>query len=130
MKKIKWHFWPPTPSHPTPSHPIPSNLDTVNQKIEIAFKFTWKIPYKFIGPRTEFIIEFPLYFIWVQFTGKSFVFFFKKSTFRLILKNPTKRVFLIFLIRNPNLTKISNPQEICQDILNIYVYMSIVFNIS
>ena len=47
-------------------------------------------------------------------------------------KNPTKRVFLIFFIRTPNLTKISNPQEICQEIFYIYkyVYIIIFFNIS
>ena len=36
-------------------------------------------------------------------------------------KNPTKRVFLIFFIRTPNLSKFLNPQEICQDIFYIYV---------
>ena len=32
----------------------------VDQKIEIAFKFKWKIPYKLIGPRKKIIREFPL----------------------------------------------------------------------
>ena len=81
-----------------------------------------KIFWEKSGPRTKFIKEFPLYFIRVQFTRKSFVFFFSKS--RLLdwfFKNPTKRVFLILFIRTPNLSKFLNPQEICQDIFFIYV---------
>ena len=40
-------------------------------------------------------------------------------------KNPTKRVFLIFFIRTPNLSKILNPQEICRDNFCFFMYISI-----
>ena len=81
------------------------------------FRFSKEIPLKFTK-------EFP-----VKFTGD---FFGKDVTFRLILKKSYQEGVFDFFIRTPNLTKISNPQEICQDIfyIHIYVYMSLVFNIS
>ena len=53
----------------SPIHPIPSNYKwnpfiKVHQKIEIAFKFTWKILYKLIGPRKKINSEFPSNLIW------------------------------------------------------------------
>ena len=60
----------------------------VHQKIEIAFKFKWKILHELIGPRKKIISEFPLLLIWPPcgtahlsfyhrfcFTRKSFVKF-------------------------------------------------------
>ena len=89
MKKIKGHKC--SPSHPSkPSHQTrPVGLVVmcehwtlkgdckergnkerkVHQKIEIAFKFKWKILHELIGPRKKIIREFPLNLIWVHFTG-------------------------------------------------------------
>ena len=103
---------------------VGKGLDTVHQKIEIAFKFKWKIPYKFIGPRTKFIKEFPLYFIWVQFTGKSFVFFFKKSTFRLIFKKSYQEGVFDFIYPDPQLVQIFKPTRNLSGHF-LYIYMSI-----
>ena len=81
-------------------------LKKVEQKIEIAFKFTWKILYKLIGPWRKNTKEFLLNLIWIYFTGKSFVFF---STFRSILKKSNLEGVFEFFIWTPNLTKILNP---------------------
>ena len=59
-----------------------------------------------------------------NFTGKSFYFF---STFRLIFKKSYQEGVFDFFIRTPNLSKFSNPHEICQDIffhrcISLYKY--------
>ena len=45
------------------------------------------------------------------------------------LKNPTKKVFLKFFLRTPNLSKFLNPQEIYQDILFITYSSRFIHNI-
>ena len=113
----------------------------IDKKIEIweiAFNFIYEIPLKKFGPKKSspkklkspqnlneksFInwsdlekknykripFKFDLGFI---LQGNPFTFLRLLDWF---LKNPTKRVFLNFLIRTPNLSKVLNPQEICRD---------------
>ena len=109
---------------------IPSKKSS--QKIEITFKFTLKILYKLIGPRTKIIREFPLNLIFVYFKGKSLLFFSKKSTFRLIFeKCRPSSVILKIVGATLQLDQNINPQDICSDNFSlVYKYMSIVFNIS
>ena len=91
----------------------------VHQKIEIAFKLKWKILHELIGPRKKIISEFPLNLIWVHFTGKSYVFFYKRILCKILQGNPciffdfstiSKKTNLEgifeFLQPDPNLTKI------------------------
>ena len=89
------------------------------KKIEITSKFKWKILYKLIGPRKKNYKRIPFKFdLGFILQGNPFTFLRLLDWF---LKNPTKRVFLNFLIRTPNLSKILNPQEICRD--NFFIYI-------
>ena len=89
------------------------------KKIEITSKFKWKILYKLIGPRKKNYKRIPFKFdLGFILQGNPFTFLRLLDWF---LKNPTKRVFLNFLIRTPNLSKVLNPQEICRD--NFFIYI-------
>ena len=85
-------------------------LKKVDKNIEIAFKFTWKILYKLIGPGKKIIGEFLLNLIWVHFTEKSFVFFLAFST--ISKKSNLKGVFE-FLYPDPQLDQNLKPTKIC-----------------
>ena len=78
----------------------------INQKLEIALKFTWKILHKLIGPRKKIIREFPLNLIWVHFTGKSLVFFL---TFSTISKKSNLEGVFEFFDSDPQLVQIFKP---------------------
>ena len=110
MKKIKGHFWGPS-VQPVPSvHP--SN----------------PVQYKLIGPQKKIIREFLLNLIWVHFTGKSFVFF---STFSTISKKSNLEGVFEFFYLDPQLDQTLKPtRNLCGQLLYIYVYMCLVFNIS
>ena len=89
------------------------------KKIEITLKFKWKILYKLIGPRKKNYKRIPFKFdLGFILQGNPFTFLRLLDWFK---KNPTKRVFLNFLIRTPNLSKVLNPQEICRD--NFFIYI-------
>ena len=71
----------------------------VHQKIEIAFKLKWKILHELIEPRKKIISEFPLNLIWVHFTGKSYVFFYKRIPCK-IMGSFYREILCIFLQKN------------------------------
>ena len=76
----------------------------------------------------EFIREIPVNRTFFEFTKEFLVnltgdFFYKYVTFRLILKKSYQEGVFDFFIRTPNLSKFLNPQEICQDIFYIYMYI-------
>ena len=97
-------------------------LKKVHKKIEIAFKFKWKILYKLIGPRKKITREFPLNLIWFHFTGKSFVFF---STFSTISKKSNLEGVFEFLHPDPQLDQNFTPtKKILRTIFLYYVYLS------
>ena len=101
----------------------------VHQNIEIAFNFTWKILYKLIGSR-KIRREFPLNLIWVQFTGKSFVFF---STFSMISKKSNLEGVFEFFYSDPQLDPNFKPtRNLSGQLLYIYlcIYICLLFNIS
>ena len=75
-------------------------LQKVDKKIDIAFKFKWKILYKLIGPQKKITRKFPLNLIWFHFTGKSFVFF---STFSMISKKSNLEGVFDFFYSDPQL---------------------------
>ena len=91
----------------------------VHQKIEIAFKFTWKILYKLIGPRKKITREFPLNLIWFHFTGKSLFIF---STFSTISKKSNLEGVFEFFYSNHQLDQNLKPtRNLCGQLLYIYL---------
>ena len=89
-----------------------SEQKKVQQNIEIAFKFKWKISNKLIGPRKKNIRESPLYLIWVQFTEESFVFFllgprkkYKRIPFKFDLSSVYREILCIFFYFSTYFTK-------------------------
>ena len=94
-------------------------LKKSSQKIEIAFKFTWKILYKLIGPRKKITRESPLNLIWFHFTGKSLFIF---STFSTISKKSNLEGVFEFFYSNPQLDQNLKPtRNLCGQFLYLYL---------
>ena len=94
-------------------------LNKSSPKIEIAFKFTWKILYKLIGPRKKITRESPLNLIWFHFTGKSLLFF---STFSTISKKSNLEGVFEFFYSNHQLDQNLKPtRNLCGQLLYIYL---------
>ena len=96
-----------------------SEQKKVQQNIEIAFKFKWKILYKLIEPRNKIIRELPLNLIWFHFTWEPSVFF---STFSTISKKSNLEGVFEFFYSNPQLDQNLKPtRNLCGQLLYIYL---------
>ena len=115
MKRFKGHFWLPSTRPSNPSQPSnPSN--------PIKPQFIKEIPLKFKNWNClQFYKRNPFKNFSPSILQRNFLM--KSRLLDWFSKNPTKRVFLIFFIWTPNLSKFLNPLEICWD--NFFMYMTL-----
>ena len=93
-RKVNFNFIKESPLKSFPNQKNPFKTTFGQKKVH---QKTWKILHKLIGPQKKNIRKLPLNLIWFSFTGKSFVFFYK----RIPCNQFTGKSFVFFYKRIP-----------------------------